>query len=109
MKKQTSLASIDVGTTKVCTIIAEAEEGGSVRVLGVGVTPSKGLHKGLVVNINDAAASIRESVRKAEQASGTKVESAYVGVTGRHVTSLNNRGVVAITHNDRLVRPDDLK
>ena len=109
MKKQTALASIDVGTTKICTIIADADEGGSVRVSGVGVTPSKGLHKGLVVNISDAAASIRESVRKAEQASGTKVESAYVGVTGRHVTSLNNRGVVAITHNDRLVRPDDLR
>ena len=109
MKKQTALASIDVGTTKVCTIIADADEGGSVRVLGVGVTPSQGLHKGLVVNISDAANSIRESVRKAEQASGTKVESAYVGVTGRHVTSLNNRGVVAITHNDRLVRPDDLR
>jgi cell division protein FtsA len=109
MKKQTTLASIDVGTTKVCTIVADADEGGTVRVLGVGVTPSQGLHKGLVVNINDAANSIRESVRKAEQASGTKVESAYVGVTGRHVTSLNNRGVVAITHNDRLVRPDDLR
>jgi cell division protein FtsA len=109
MKKQTTLASIDVGTTKVCTIVADADEGGTVRVLGVGVTPSQGLHKGLVVNISDAANSIRESVRKAEQASGTKVESAYVGVTGRHVTSLNNRGVVAITHNDRLVRPDDLR
>ena len=109
MNKQTVLASIDVGTTKICTIVANADEGGGVRVLGVGVTPSKGLHKGLVVNINDAASSIRESVRKAEQASGTKVESAYVGVTGRHVTSLNNRGVVAITHNDRLVRPDDLR
>ncbi len=109
MNKKTTLASIDVGTTKVCTIVADAEDGGSVRVLGVGVVPSQGLHKGLVVNISDAVNSIRESVRKAEQASGTKVESAYVGVTGRHVTSLNNRGVVAITHNDRLVRPDDLR
>jgi len=62
-----------------------------------------------VVNINDAKESIRESVRKAEQASNYKVESAYVGVTGRHVSSLNNRGVVAITRNDRLVRPDDLR
>ncbi len=109
MKKRTTLASIDVGTTKVCTIVADTNNDGGVRVLGVGVTPSKGLHKGLVVNISDAVDSIRESVRKAEQASGTKVESAYVGVTGRHVSSLNNRGVVAITHNDRLVRPDDLK
>ena len=109
MKKQVTLTSIDVGTTKVCTTIAEVNDGGDVRVLGVGVIPSKGLHKGLVVNINEAKESIRESVRKAEQASGYKVESAYVGVTGRHVTSLNNRGVVAITRNDRLVRPDDLK
>lgn len=109
MKKQTVLTSIDVGTTKVCTTIAEVNSGGDVRIIGVGISPSKGLHKGLVVNINDAKESIRGSVRKAEQASNYKVESAYVGVTGRHVTSLNNRGVVAITRNDRLVRSDDLR
>lgn len=108
MKKRTTLASIDVGTTKVCTIIAEVN-GGGIRIVGVGITPSNGLHKGLVVNINEARESIRESVRKAEQASGYKVESAYVGVTGRHVTSMNNRGVVSINHGDRLVRRDDLK
>ncbi len=109
MRKRTTLASIDVGTTKVCTTIAEIDGGDIIRVAGVGITPSHGLHKGLVVNVNDARESIRESVSKAEQASGYKVESAYIGVTGRHVSSLNNRGVVAITRNDRLVRPDDLK
>ena len=109
MKKRTTLTSIDVGTTKVCTTLAEVDEGGGVRVIGVGVTPSHGLHKGLVVNINEARESIKESVRQAEQASARKIESAYIGVTGRHVSSLNNRGVIAITRNDRLVRPDDLK
>jgi len=109
MKKRSTLTSIDVGTTKVCTTIADIDNGGGIRVTGVGVTPSKGLHKGLVVNINDAKESIRESVKKAEQASNYKVESAYIGVTGRHVSSLNNRGVVAVTRNDRLVRPDDLR
>ena len=109
MKKRTTLASIDVGTTKVCTTIADVDEGRGIQVVGVGISPSKGLHKGLVVNINDAKESIRESVRRAEQASNYKIESAFVGVTGRHVTSLNNRGVVAITRNDRLVRSDDLK
>ena len=109
MKKRTTLTSIDVGTTKVCTTVADINDGGGIRVVGVGITPTRGLHKGLVVNINDARESIQESVRKAEQASGYRVESAYVGVTGRHISSLNNRGVVAITHNDRLVRPDDLK
>jgi len=108
MKKRT-ITAIDVGTTKVCTTIAEVNDEGPIRVAGVGITPSKGLHKGLVVNITEAKESIRESVKKAEYASGYRVESAYVGVTGRHVTSLNNRGVVAITHNDRLVRPPDLR
>jgi cell division protein FtsA len=109
MAKRTILTSIDVGTTKVCTIMADVASGNDIRVIGVGITPTRGLAKGLVVNINEARESIRESVRKAEQASGCKVESAYVGVTGRHVSSVNNRGVVAITRNDRLVRPDDLK
>jgi len=109
MRKQSVVASIDVGTTKICTIVADVSDGGDPRVVGVGIAPSKGLHKGLVVNINEARESIRESVRKAEQASNYKVESAYVGVTGRHVTSINNHGVVAITRNDRVVRPDDLK
>jgi len=108
MKKQ-AIASIDVGTTKVCTTIADVNDGGAIRVVGVGITPSVGLHKGLVVNINEARESIRGSVKRAEQASNYKLESAYVGVTGRHVSSLNNRGVVAITRNDRVVRPDDLK
>ena len=109
MKKRSTLTSIDVGTTKICTTVADIDEGGGIRVTGVGITPSHGLHKGLVVNINDAKESICESVKRAEQASNYKVESAYIGVTGRHVTSLNNRGVVAVTRNDRLVRPDDLK
>lgn len=109
MSQQSTLVSIDVGTTKICTVIAEVDEGNVIRVAGVGLTTSNGLHKGLVVNINDAKESIRESVQRAEKASGYKVESAYVGVTGRHITSLNNQGVVAISRNDRLVRPDDLK
>ena len=109
MKKRNVIASIDVGTTKICTIVADADEEGGIRVVGVGIAPSRGLHKGLVVNIGEARESIRESVHRAEQASNYKVESAYVGVTGRHVSSLNNRGVVAITRNDRVVRPDDLR
>jgi cell division protein FtsA len=107
--KSRVISAIDVGTTKICTAIAEVNEAGQTRVVGVGIAPSRGLHKGLVVNINDAREAIKESVRKAEQACNYKVDSAYVGVTGRHVNSVNNRGVVAITRNDRLVRSDDLK
>jgi cell division protein FtsA len=109
MNKRSIITSIDVGTTKICTTISEVSDTMDIRIVGVGVSQSHGLHKGLVVNIKDAREAIRESVSKAEQACNYKVDSAFVGVTGRHVDSVNNRGVVAITRNDRLVRPDDLR
>ncbi len=108
MKKKI-LSAIDVGTTKVCTAVASVGENGGMELIGVGLTPSRGLHKGMVVNIQEAGEAIRESVKKAEQYTGLKIESAYVGVTGRHVTSLNNKGAIAITRNDRLVRSEDLR
>lgn len=104
-----TMAAIDIGTTKVCTTIAEVENGEILRVTGVGIASSSGIHKGVVAGIDDARQAIRESVRKAEHASGHKVESAYVGVTGRHVSSLNQRGAVAIARHGRMVRPNDLK
>lgn len=107
--KNKIIAAIDVGTTKVYTAVAEVEPDSTINVIGVGLTPSRGLHKGMVVNIQEAAESIRESIRKAEHYSGRKIESAYVGVTGRHVTSLNNKGAVAITRGDKLVRSEDLR
>ena len=107
--KRTKIAAIDVGTTKVCTIMGDVDTEGGLRILGVGVAPSQGLQKGLVVNVNEAKQAILESIRKAERTVGYKLESAYVGVTGRHISSVNNRGVIAITRNDQLVRSSDLK
>ena len=109
MGKRRTISAIDVGTTKVCTLIAEVGDNGQMRVAGVGVVPSKGMHKGMVVNFNEAKETIRDSVKRAEQSSGYRVESAYIGVTGRHISGVNNKGVVAVTRNDRLVRPDDLR
>ncbi|MDD5126740.1 MAG: cell division protein FtsA [Dehalococcoidales bacterium] len=108
--KRTRIGAIDVGTTKVCTIMADTD--GSIagtRILGVGIVPSHGLQKGMVVNVNEAKESIRDSIRKAEQVAGYKMESAFIGITGRHVVSSNNKGAVAITRGDQLVRPTDLR
>jgi len=107
--KRTKVAAIDVGTTKVCTIMGDVDTEGQLRVLGVGVGPSQGLQKGLVVNVNEAKEAIRESIKKAERTAGYKMESAYIGVTGRHISSVNNHGVIAITRGDQLVRPADLR
>jgi cell division protein FtsA len=107
--KRDRIGAIDVGTTKVCTIMGEIYNKEGLRVLGVGVTPSHGLHKGLVVDVREARDSIRQSVRMAEQMAGCKLESAYVGVTGRHIKAENTRGSVAITRNNQIVHTDDLK
>jgi cell division protein FtsA len=108
MKKE-RIGAIDVGTTKVCTIMADVLDKEGLRVLGVGITPSRGLHKGLVVNINEARESVKQSVRMAEQMAGRRLESAYIGVTGRHISAENTRGSVAITRNNQIVNSDDLK
>jgi len=105
--KRRKIASLDIGTSKICTIMADTD-GEDMRILGVGVAPSAGLQKGLVVNLNDAKEAIRQSVKTAEQAVGYKLESAMVSVTGRHITSVNNRGVIAITSNKQTIRQEDV-
>jgi cell division protein FtsA len=107
MKKK--IAAIDVGTTKVCTIMGSLDSSAGLRVLGIGIAPSHGIEKALVADANKAKESIRESIRKAEQMAGYKMESAYVGVTGRHIGSMNSKGTIAITRSDMLVKEEDLK
>ncbi len=101
-------ASIDVGTSKVTTIVATLGDGDAIQILGSGTVPSRGVRKGLVVDIDQAKEAIEESVVQAERTSGLQVETAYVGVTGKHISALNSRGVIATTRNDRRVTADDL-
>ncbi len=107
MKKK--IAAIDIGTTKVCTIMGVLDSTSGLRVLGVGIAPSHGIEKALVADATKAKDSIRESIRKAEVMAGHKLESAYIGVTGRHISSMNSKGTIAITRPDMLVKSEDLK
>jgi cell division protein FtsA len=103
-----TIAGIDVGTTKVCTIVAQVHDDLSANVLGVGLTSSKGLDKGVVVNIDDAVHAISTSVEKAERVSGYRIDTAFVGVAGRHISSLNSRGVVAVGQPDHEITRQDV-
>ena len=91
-----SIAAIDVGTTKICTIVAEVDQHQELRILGVGVGPSAGLSRGMVDNIQAGIEAIASSVERAERASGTRILSAHVGIAGPHVSSMNSRGIIAI-------------
>lgn len=102
------VVGLDIGTTKVCTIVAEIEEQGRINIIGVGNSLSVGIRKGVVVDIDSAAQAIADSVEKARAMSGFDIVRVVVGVTGEHVASLNSRGVIAITHANREITEDDV-
>ena len=91
--KDNILASIDVGSSKICTLVGELTPDVDLRILGVGITASQGVKKGMVDNIQEATEAIASSVEKAERSSGSRVLSAHVSINGNHVNSLTNRGV----------------
>lgn len=93
------VVGIDVGTTKVCTLVARVEADDSLRIMGVGIEPSEGIRKGVIVDLSAASQAISRSVAQAEQTSGLKIESALVSLAGAHVSSVNSRGVVAVSGN----------
>ena len=103
------VVGMDIGTTKICTVVGEMGRGAALNVLGVGVAQSHGLAKGMVVDIAETVRSISLSLERAERLSGCKIGSAYVGVAGSHVSSLNSRGVVAVSRADRVITHDDVQ
>jgi cell division protein FtsA len=109
MTEPKTIVGIDVGTTKICTLVGEIYEDGQLRVIGVGVAPSRGLRKGVVVNVQEATEAITASVRKAERISGYEITSAYVGIGGGHVSAINSRGVVGISRTARGISENDIE
>ena len=90
------VVGIDVGTTKVCTLVGRVEDDKSVRILGVGIEPSDGIRKGIVVDLSAASQAIKRSVEKAESTSGMEITTALVSLAGAHVASVNSRGAAGI-------------
>ncbi len=108
MTEPRTIVSIDIGTTKICTLVAEANENTSLRIIGVGVSASRGMRKGVVVNVQEATEAIASSVAKAERLSGCKVTSAYISIGGSHIQGVNSRGVVAISRSERGISQHDI-
>lgn len=100
------VVGIDVGTTKVCTLVARVENGANLRILGVGIEPSHGIRKGTVIDVNAASQAISRAIEKAERTSGFEINSALVSLAGSHVSSVNSRGVVGIS--GRVIDNDDI-
>jgi cell division protein FtsA len=99
------VAGLDIGTTKICCVIGEVFEDG-VDIIGVGTTPSLGMRKGVVVNIESTVASIKKSVKMAEDQAGCDLEAVYVGIAGNHIKGFNSPGILAI--NGREIKQADI-
>lgn len=99
---------LDIGTTKIACIISELDPGGELKIVGVGVSTSEGLRKGVVVNIDKTVHSIQKAVEEAELMAGVDVDSVYVGIAGDHIRAINSKGVVAISREDNEISELDV-
>jgi cell division protein FtsA len=93
------LVGLDIGTTKICAIVAE-DRGQSLDIIGIGTSPSDGLRKGVVINIEATVNSIKRAVEEAELMAGVEISNVYAGIAGHHIRSLNSSGVVAIRNQE---------
>ncbi len=99
------VVGLDIGTTKICAIVGEIQQDG-VDIVGIGTSPSHGLKKGVVVNIESTVSSIKRALEEAEMMAGCEIKSAYVGIAGAHIKGVNSHGIVAV--KDKEVTPNDI-
>ena len=99
-KKEHIVVGLDIGTTKICAIVAQVTPGEGVNIIGVGSSPSRGLRKGVVVNIDSTVESIKKAVEEAELMAAVQINSVYIGIAGSHIFSQTAKGVVALKRNE---------
>jgi len=107
-KKDKYIVGLDIGSTKTCALIAEVDEE-RIRFLALGAAESKGLRKGLIVNLDATVSSIRRAVEEAEGVANVPVESAFIGVAGSHVRGVNSRGGITLGNRPRDIERDDVR
>lgn len=104
MRQEDIITAIDVGTSKICTLIARMGEY-KLEVIGIGIYPSYGLKKGIVIDIDETSRSIRKSVDRAVNMCGEEINAAYIGIAGSHIDSYNSHGLISIK-NDKVSREE---
>ncbi len=100
---------LEIGTTKVCAVVAECREDGEIRLLGVGETPSRGVRKGEIVDFENASNCVREALSDAEEKSDVEIKSVWLAVTGGHIHSFNNRGSAAIPEENGEITEEEIQ
>ena len=101
-----TIVGIDIGTTKICTLVARVEDDDTLRIMGVGIEPSRGMKRGVMINLEGATKAIARSVEKAQRSSGYEIRSAWVSLAGSHVSSINSKGTAGV--NGGIVKETDI-
>lgn len=108
MAGQNLIAGLDIGTTKIVAIIAEPDDDGTLRILGIGKSPSLGLRRGVVVNLEKTIRSIEDALDSAERLAGVEIGSVFAGIAGDHIRSINSRGVIAVSRKGNEITQADV-
>ncbi len=106
MSKSELIVGLDIGTTKICAVVGELGDSGTIDIVGIGTCPSTGLRKGVVVNIEQTVQSVRKALDEAELMAGCEIHAVYVGIAGSHINSINSHGVIAVKGGE--VTPRDI-
>ncbi len=105
-RKDNLIVGLDIGTTKICAIIGNLTEDG-LDIVGIGTSPSKGMRKGVVINIEGTVGAIKKALQEAELMAGCEIKSVFAGIAGGHIKGFNSQGVIAI--KNREVNQDDIR
>ena len=108
-RKEHYLVGLDVGTSKVAAIVAEAIDDGSIDIIGIGVVEAQGIRRGVVVNLEAAVESIKKAIEEAELTAGVEIGSVHLGLSGAHLKAFNSRGVVAVSGANPEITHDDMR
>lgn len=108
MASDDMIVGLDIGTTKVSAVVGEYDENDTLQITGVGESPSFGLRRGVVINIESTLKSVHAAIEAAEQMAGREVDSVVTGIAGGHIEGLNSRGVVAVTGKGREITQTDV-
>lgn len=108
MARSTIYAGLEIGTYKICVVVGEAKKDGSIKILGVGQAPSRGVRKGEIVDFDQVQACLNDALVRAEERSDVMIRNVFLGVTGAHIESINNRGRFCLPEDQSEITEDDV-
>ena len=109
MSSEHIIVGLEIGTSQICCVVGDLRSDGTIRIIGVGTAPSRGVRKGEIVDFETAGTCIREALVDAEEKSDVMIGAVYLGVSGAHIESFNNRGAINIPEQRDEIREEDFE